>query len=166
MDPALLGAAPSGVAYTAVLVCHVAAALGGMVGLTAGVVSAARLLRARGGAVPASVRAYFAPGTNWAGRVLWLVPVFGAALLAMSGGDYGPGQVWVVAGIGMWAGAVALCEGVQWRAERRIRAALRGIASDAAAPPEVLVACRVVCVSGSAALAVLVAAMVVMTAKP
>lgn len=162
---------PSGPAYTVVLICHVAAVLTGMATIVAGAVAAAGLVTARDGPLRPSVRSYFSPGANWAGRVLYLVPVFGVALLAMSGGAYRLGSTWVLAGIGLWAAGMALAEGVLWPAERRVR---RALAVEAAGggngPPSVLPAAvqaaRVVCVSSAAVLGILVAAMVVMVAKP
>jgi hypothetical protein len=117
---------PSGPAYTVVLICHVAALLVGMVTVAAGAVVAGRLLAAGSGPVRTSVRSYFSPGANWAGRVLYLVPVFGALLIAMSGGAYRLGSAWVLWGIGLWVAGMALAEGVLWPAERRVRRALAG----------------------------------------
>lgn len=156
--------APTGPAFTVVLVCHVAAVLVALVAVIAGAVAALRVLRA-GGELPRSVRAYFSPGVNWTGRVLYLVPVFGAALLAMSGGAYRPGASWVVWGIGLWAAAAVLAEAVMWPAERKVQ---RGLAASAgAAPPgEVRAACRAVLLGAAGVVVLVVAAMVVMVAKP
>lgn len=181
----LAAALPSGPAYTVVLLCHVAAVLVGMVTLAAGVVFALRLLAAGDRPVPPSVRSYFSPGTNWAGRVLYLVPVFGAVLLALSGGAYRLGSDWVLAGIGLWVVAVGLAESVLWPAEQRIRRALAdpsatceppappsGLAQRpaVAAPPAAIQvarrAARTLCLSSAVVLVVLLAAMVVMFAKP
>lgn len=194
-------ALPSGPAYTVVLLCHVAAVLVGMVTMVAGVAFALRLLLSGHRPVPASVRSYFSPGTNWAGRALYLVPVFGAALLALSGGAYRFGSAWVLAGVGLWAAAVALAELVLWPAEQRIRRALSpvpvgaggragagtevdgaapvgavlgadpgaaapGAATRPQAPEEARRGARTLCLSSMAVLALLVAGMVVMFAKP
>lgn len=115
---------PSGPAYTVVLMCHVAAVLIGMLTMAAGAVFASRLLSAGDGPLPAGVRSYFSPGANWAGRVLYLVPVCGVALLAMSGGAYRVGSDWVITGIGLWLVAIGLAEAVLWPAEQRVRRAL------------------------------------------
>lgn len=157
---------PSGPAFTVVLVVHVAAVLLGALTLVAGSLAAARLVASRDGELPRSVRAYFSPGPNWAGRVLWLVPVAGAALLAMSGGAYRLDQGWVETGLGMWAAAITLCEGVVWRAERRVRDALDGTAPGLPAPPAAVRAGRVVRVAAPGVLALLAGAMAVMLAKP
>lgn len=203
-------ALPSGPAYTVVLLCHVAAVLVGMVTMVAGVAFALRLLVARDRPVPAAVRSYFSPGTNWAGRVLYLVPVFGAALLGLSGGAYRLWSAWVLAGVGLWVVSIALAELVLWPAEQRIRRALSlvpvgagvdggattvvgrsgataavggtvtdGAAMDGAAmdgaggvdplrqvPEAARQAARSVCLCSVAVLALLVAGMIVMFAKP
>jgi hypothetical protein len=113
---------PIGPAFTVVLICHVASVLLSLVAAVAGIVAGAVALTARGELAP-WVRSYFSPGVNWGGRVLSLVPVFGAMLLAMSGGAYHLGDAWVEAGIGLWAAATILAEGVVWPAERRVQRA-------------------------------------------
>ena len=73
-------------AYDMVLLAHVLSAL---VGLGAVVVAGAYALAlGRSGPGSEAVRRYYRPGVNWAGRVLFLVPVFGVALVAMSQGDW------------------------------------------------------------------------------
>lgn len=161
---ALAGRIPTGPAFTVVLVGHVAAVLVALVALVAGAVSAARLLAARG-ELSRSVRSYFSPGVNWAGRVLYLVPVFGAALLAMSGGDYRFGAAWVGWGIGLWVAATALAEVVLWPAERRVQRAL-GASEGPGVPDPARRACRTMCLATAGVVALIVAAMVVMVAKP
>jgi uncharacterized membrane protein len=160
-----LARVPTGPAFTVVLVCHVAVVLVGMVTLAAAGVSAARLVAARSGELPSSVRGYFSPGRSWAGRVLWLVPALGAALLGMSAGDYRLGQGWVAEGLALWALVIALCEVVLWPAERRVRAALAD-APSGPAPVAAVHASRVVLASSTSAFILLVAATVVMVARP
>jgi hypothetical protein len=157
--------APTGPAFTVVLVCHVAAALMAVLATVAGGVAAARVLCAKEGEVAPSARSYFSPGVNWAGRTLYLVPVFGAALLAMSGGAYRLGDAWVGWGIGLWVAAAVLAEGFLWPAERRVQRSLAGSA-EGEVPDAARTACRRVCVSSAGVLALVVAAMVVMVAKP
>jgi hypothetical protein len=156
---------PTGPAFTVVLIGHVAVVLIGLVTLVAGGLSAARLLLANGRELPPSVRSYFSPGVNWAGRVLYLVPVFGAALLAMSHGADRVGDAWVLEGIGLWAGAVTLAEGFLWPAERRVQRALEA-GDGAGAGSDVRKACRQICAAAAGASALVVAAMVVMVARP
>ncbi|MDA8312716.1 MAG: hypothetical protein M0Z46_19330 [Actinomycetota bacterium] len=155
---------PTGPAFTVVLVCHVAAVLMALVVSVAGAVAAARVLFTKEELAP-SVRSYFSPGVNWAGRVLYLVPVLGAALLAMSGGAYRLDATWVDWGLGLWAAAIALAEGVLWPAERRVQRILA--AADAGGVPEsARSGCKVMCASSVGVVALVVAAMVVMVAKP
>lgn len=156
--------APTGPAFTVVLVCHVAAALMAVLATVAGGVAAARVLSAKGEVAP-SARSYFSPGVNWAGRTLYLVPVFGAALLAMSGGAYRLGTAWVGWGIGLWVAATVLAEGSLWPAERRVQRSLAGSA-EGEVPDAARTACRRMCVSSAGVLVLVVAAMVVMVAKP
>ncbi len=156
--------APSGPAFTVVLICHVAAVLMALVAAVAGGVAAARVLVAKEELAP-SVRSYFSPGVNWAGRVLYLVPAFGVALVAMSGGAYRIDTVWVDWGIGLWAAATALAEGVLWPAERRVQRSLAA-ADGRGVPAAAKVGCRAMCASSAAVVALVVAAMVVMVAKP
>jgi uncharacterized membrane protein len=155
---------PTGPAFTVVLVGHVAAVLVALLAAVAGAVSAARVLTAKG-ELPPSVRSYFSPGVNWTGRVLYLVPVLGVALLAMSGGAYRLDAAWVDWGIGLWAAAAALAESVLWPAERRVQRELASSA-EAGVPAAVRRACRTMCVASAGLVALVVAAMVVMVAKP
>ncbi|MGH8979471.1 MAG: hypothetical protein ACRDWE_00415 [Acidimicrobiales bacterium] len=166
MTGALVAAGlPSGPAYTVVLVCHVAAVLVGLVAAVASAVAGARVLGAGAAPLSASVRRYFEPGVNWAGRVLYLVPVFGAALIAMSDGAYPLGAGWVLAGIGLWVAATAVAEAVLWPAERRVQRAL-SVPDASAVAPDARRACLAVCLAAATVVALVVAAMVVMVAKP
>lgn len=155
---------PSGFGFTVVLLCHVAAVLVSVITLVASALSAWRLWSAGGVPAPA-VRSYFSGGTNWAGRALWLVPAFGAGLIAMSGGAYRWSATWVLCGIGLWVGAIAVTEGVLWPAERRVRSVLSEQASSGGGGAAVALA-RVVCLSALAALALVLAATAIMLAKP
>jgi uncharacterized membrane protein len=81
---------------------------------------------------------YFQPGVNWTGRVVYGIPVFGFALLAMSQGAYALGDGWVLAGVALFAALALVCEGVLWPAERRVQDGVQGRApegGDAAAAP-------------------------------
>lgn len=156
--------APTGPAFTVVLVCHVAAALVALVAAAAGGAAAANVLVAKGD--PAAwVRSYFSPGVNWVGRALYLVPAFGAALVAMSKGAYPLGDGWVTSGIGLWVAATAVAEGFWWPAERRVQRSLAPPDGTGVAPGARR-ACRTMCASTTGVVALVVAAMVVMVAKP
>lgn len=164
---------PTGPAFTVVLVCHVAAVLLSLLATVAGAVAAARVLRAKEELAP-SVRSYFSPGPNWAGRTLYLVPVFGAALVAMSNGAYSFSTGWVDWGLGLWVAATAVAEAALWPAERRVQ---RGLAPPGGAAPTgtatavpvasaVRGACRAMCGWSAGVVVLVVVAMVVMVAKP
>jgi uncharacterized membrane protein len=164
--PRLASTLPSGPAYTVVLICHVAAVLVGIVAVVASGVAAARVLAARGGPLSSSVRTYFAPGVNWAGRVLYLVPVFGVALVELSHGVYPLSATWVLCGIGLWVSAMILAEGALWPAERRVQRALAATGTSEQILLDTARACRTVCLSAIGVLALLLTAMTVMLAKP
>lgn len=176
---------PTGIAFTVVLMVHVAAVLVTAVAVVASARSAARLLRAADGPVPDAVRSYFSEGVNWAGRALYVVPVAGAALVGMSGGDYRFGDTWVVCGFALWVAAIALGEAVLWPAERRVQRSLLstggvaagggvpGGASGVAVPAapaapaaEALAACRAIGWASAGILSLVIGAMAVMFAKP
>ena len=155
---------PTGPAFTVVLICHVASVLLALVVAVVGIVAAVLALTAKGELTP-WVRSYFSPGVNWGGRVLYLVPVFGAALLVMSSGAYQLGDTWVEVGLGLWAAAALLAEGVLWPAERRVQRALADWAGRGV-PAAVRGSCRTMFASAAGVVVLVVAAMVVMMAKP
>lgn len=175
---------PTGIAFTVVLMVHVAAVLVAAVAVVASARSAARLLRAADGPVPDAVRSYFSDGVNWAGRALYVVPVAGAALVGMSGGDYRFGDTWVVCGFALWVAAIALGEAVLWPAERRVQRSLLGTggatgggvsagapgvvvpAAPAVPAAEALAACRAIGWASAGILSLVIGAMAVMFAKP
>src|ERR1700730_3486374 len=103
-------------AYGLVLLAHVLAALVGF-GAVAVAGAYAMALR-RSGAVSESVRRYYRPGVNWVGRVLFLVPLFRVALMAMSQGDWSFSDGWITAGFVLWAFAALVAEMALWPAER------------------------------------------------
>ena len=147
-------------AYDVVLLAHVVVAV---VGLGAVVVAGAyALVLRRSGPGPESVRRYYRPGVNWAGRVLFLIPVLGLALMALSHGDWSFDDSWITVGLGLWTVVAVVAEMALWPAERRLQVAVAGPTTEAELGPMCL---RVVGLS--AALSVtLAAAAVVMVAKP
>jgi hypothetical protein len=160
---------PTGPAYDLVLLAHVIAVLIGVLAVAVSGVQSARLLGVRPDEeVPETLRRYYRPGVNWAGRVLWAVPPLGFALLGMSHGAYGPDDGWVLAGLAVWAVATGGAEGLLWPAERRIQASLAVDAPGAPVrPPGPLRRyCRVLCATAAVVLALLVAGCVLMVAKP
>jgi hypothetical protein len=121
--PVVLGATHARDAgYDVVLLAHVLAAA---VGLGAVVLAGtyAWTLR-RSGPGSESIRRYYRPGVNWAGRVLFLVPVLGVALMAMSHGDWSFSDGWIMAGLALWAAVAVTAEMALWPAERRLQDAV------------------------------------------
>ena len=118
--------------YDLVLVVHVLTAVVGLVAVVLAGCSALALGRAlaRGGAIPEALERYYRPGVNWAGRVLFLVPVLGVALLAMSGGQWGLADAWVSAGMAVWAVVAMAAEAVLWLTERRLQEVVAAACGD------------------------------------
>lgn len=119
--------------FDVVLLCHVVAAVVALGTVVATLVAAARVRAAHQGTVAAGVVRYFSPGTNWAGRSLYAVPLLGVALVAMSKGADSFDDTWVQLGFGLWVAATVLAEGILWPAERRLQAGLRDAALRASA---------------------------------
>lgn len=121
--------------YDLVLLAHVLSAVVGLValGVAAGSALALRGVLRRGAPVPEALARYYRPGVNWAGRVLFLVPVFGVALLVMSDGQWGFGDTWVTLGMAVWAGVAVLAEAALWPDERRLQDMVASIPAGAGA---------------------------------
>jgi len=157
---------PTGAGYSILLVLHVAAAVVGFGALLLTGVQAARA--ARGPSAPGAegVRRYFRPGINWAGRLLYAVPVLGFVLVADSDRAFTAGDGFVVAGLVLWLVAAGIAEAVVWPAERRIQV----LVTERWGDPDtgVLLArdCRRVVVAATALGVVFLAAVVVMVGKP
>jgi uncharacterized membrane protein len=147
-------------AYDLVLLAHVLSAL---VGFGAVVVAGGfALVLSRSGSGTEAVQRYYRPGVNWAGRVLFLVPVLGVALVLMSGGDYSFADGWISAGLALWAVAAIGAEMALWPAERQLQVAV----SEGAQPEAVRSRCRAIVAMAGAGFVVLVVATVLMVAKP
>lgn len=110
-------------AYDLVLLAHVLSALVGLVAVTAtgGFALALRAALRHGGPLPEALIRYYRPGVNRVGRVLFAVPVFGVALVAMSGGQWRWSDVWVSGGMAAWAAVAMVGEGALWPGERRLQ---------------------------------------------
>ena len=119
-------AQPQGPAFDIVLLLHVGCVLAGLAIVVTSAATAARLRRLlrAGRALPAPVVRYFRPGVNWAGRLVYGIPVFGFALLAMSHGAYALTDGWVASALAVFVVVVVLAESVLWPAERRIQASV------------------------------------------
>ena len=117
---------PDGAAFDVVLLLHVGCVVVGLVTTATAAATAGRLRRLLGSSrpLPEPLRRYFRPGTNWAGRTVYGIPVFGFALVAMSQGAYALGQGWVLGGLAIFAALAFLGEGVLWPAEQRLQIAL------------------------------------------
>jgi hypothetical protein len=176
---------PTGAAYDIVLLLHVACVVVGLVTVVVSWVQAARLRRLSSAApLPDPLRTYYSAGTNWAGRVLFGVPVFGFALLGMSKGAFGLRDGWVLGGLALWAVAAVVAELSLWPAERRLATAV-GVAAPAPDRPGAAATvgaasdatiedgtvswagdCRQVVTAAAAVVAVLLAASVLMVVQP
>jgi hypothetical protein len=154
-------------AYDVVLLAHVLAAL---VGLGAVVVAGAYALALRSsGPGSDAVRRYYRPGVNWAGRVLFLIPVLGVVLMAMSGGDWTFSDAWITIGLMLWAAVALVAEMALWPAERRLQVAVAAPSTVGDLHPmtaELRGECLRVAGMSAGLSAILVAAVVVMVAKP
>lgn len=118
--------APNGVGFDLVLLAHVGTALLAMgVFVTLGV-GAHRVRDSSSKGPSSSLRGLFRPGTDWAGRVVHAVPVFGFVLLALSGGAFDLSKPWVDVGAALYLGVAGVCEGLVFPAERAVKAALHG----------------------------------------
>jgi len=122
--------------YDLVLLAHVLTAVVGLgaLAVAAGSALALRGVLRRGGPVPDALARYYRPGVNWAGRVLFLVPVFGVALLAMSGGQWSFADLWVTVGMAVWAVVAVAAEVLVWPGERRLQAVVAALAAVGAPP--------------------------------
>jgi uncharacterized membrane protein len=109
-------------AYDIVLLAHVLAAAAGLVAVLLAGGYAWALLRT--GLSSETVRRYYRPGVNWAGRVVFLVPVLGLALMGMSHGDWSFDDAWIVVGLGLWALVAVTAEMALWPVERRLQEAV------------------------------------------
>lgn len=124
--------------YTVVLLAHVISGLLGFGVVMATGIQANSLRRSVPGTVPDRLVRFFRPGTNWAAFVLFLVPVFGIALLVLSRGRFRADSVWVLSGIACWTvAAVAAVRGV-WPAERRLQALVGAASASAGESVEIL----------------------------
>jgi hypothetical protein len=163
---------PDGAAFDIVLLLHVGCVVVGLVTTATAAATAGRLRRLLGSSLPLPdpLRRYFRPGTNWAGRTVYGIPVFGLALVAMSQGAYALGQGWVLGGLAIFAALALLGEGVLWPAEQRLQIGLSGADDGRAggkdAGQTLEREATVVSRAAVAALVLLVAGTVLMIAQP
>lgn len=169
-------------AYDIVLLAHVLTVAAGLVAVVVAGTSAAAL--SRPGPVPPYLLRYYRPGVNWAGRVLFLVPVLGFLLITLSDGQWAVSDRWIVIGLVLWLAAATLAEAVLWPAERRLQEEVRVAApgsrlskangsgqsgvegTEPIRSQELAALCRRVTVVAGMVTVILVGASVVMVAKP
>jgi uncharacterized membrane protein len=161
---------PQGAAFDIVLLFHVGCVVVGLATMTTSAATATRLRRVLPAAsdLPDALQRYFRPGVNWPARAVYGIPVFGVALLAMSGGAYSLRQGWVTLGIGVFIIVVLLGEGVLWPAERRLQVALGPTPADAvpAAPDAIGHDARIMALTAAGCLVLLVIGSAIMVAQP
>jgi Predicted integral membrane protein (DUF2269) len=163
---------PDGAAFDIVLLLHVGCVVVGLVTTATAAATASRLRRLLGSSrpLPEPLRRYFRPGTNWAGRTVYGIPVFGFALVAMSQGAYALGQGWVLGGLTIFAALAYVGEGVLWPAEQRLQIALSERADDTGGEEDAKHTLEhdatAVSRAAVAALVLLVAGTVLMVAQP
>jgi hypothetical protein len=146
-------------AYDLVLLAH---GLSALIGIGAVVVAGlCALALIRSGPSSEALARYYRPGVNWAGRVLFLVPVSGVALIAMSHGDWSYSDGWVSTGLVTWAFVAVVAEMALWPAERRLQVAV----GDPSSAEVLRSQCLGVVVTAAVLFAMLVVAVVVMVSK-
>jgi hypothetical protein len=160
---------PSGAAFDLVLLLHVACVVVGLATTIASAATASRVQRLIERSAPLSdaMTRYFAPGVNWAGRVMYGIPVFGFALLAMSRGAYALRDVWVMGGLGLFALLLLVAEGLLWPSERRLQGTLAEPMAKGVPPEAALLSdARVMRWSAAACIVLLLAGSALMVAQP
>lgn len=161
---------PQGAAFDIVLLFHVGCVVVGLATMTTGAATATRLRKVLPAAsdLPGALQRYFRPGVNWPARAVYGIPVFGVALLAMSGGAYSLRQGWVTLGIAIFIVVVFLGEGVLWPAERRLQVALAPVPLDGApaAPEAIGHDARTMALTASGCLVLLIIGSAIMVAQP
>lgn len=114
--------------FDALLVVHSLLAISALVVLL--VLRAAAVAAARGGELSAAARRSFTGRRELAGRVVHLVPLSGAGLLALSRGSYSLATGFVAVGLALWAIAAWSLEAVAFPAQRVVAAALAADGAD------------------------------------
>src|ERR1700685_3326126 len=86
--------------YDIVLLAHILAVVASF-GAVA-VAGAYAVALSRPGPGPDRVARYYRPGVNWAGKILFAVPLLGFILMALSHGDWTFSDAWIAIGLIMW----------------------------------------------------------------
>jgi uncharacterized membrane protein len=153
-----------GAGYEVVVLAHVLAAVIGFGAV--GVAGAYALVLGRRGPTSESVVRYYRPGVNWAGRVLFVVPILGFVLIGMSSstpGGYALSDGWVMVGLLLWAVAALAAEMVLWPTERGLQQLVATGEWEESAHRSLT---RRMAWTSGVLMGIFVAAMVVMVAKP
>jgi hypothetical protein len=157
---------PVGAGFDLLLLAHVACVIVGLGAIVVSGIQALRLLTLPADEpIPATLLRYFSPGTNWVGRTLYGVPLFGFALLAASGGAFDLGDEWVAIGLVLWGLVALAAEGLLWPAERRVQTVLSTV-GESERPVHCRAPARRIAVVGSLLVVVLLGATVLMVAQP
>ena len=115
-------AAPRSALFDVFLIIHVLVGLASLVVLGAMYGALAGLSKSSAGERwPAGPARFFAPGHEIGGRVLYLIPVTGFALLGASHGDSSRHDSFVQIGLGMWVIAALVAEVWVFPATQRLR---------------------------------------------
>lgn len=123
---------PRSALYDIVLLVHILVAIGVIVTLLSSYVAAAAIGKVvQGEPWPASASRYFRPGPDLVGRVLYLVPVTGFALLGLSKHVFSLATPFVGIGLGLWVVAAVVAEVFVFRPAARVAEV---VASSATAP--------------------------------
>ncbi len=165
--------------YDVLFVAHVAAGVVGFGAIGAAGYEARSGLRAADPAHDLALRRFFRPGVDWAGRVIFLVPLLGLALL-FGGTRPDVSSAWPWIGLAIWLAAAGVATGGCWPAERAAQSAMArlvqqsdggGGREEQGARPEVLAeefrrACLRIERSAGAVSLLFLAAVAVMIAQP
>lgn len=113
--------------YDVLLLCHIAAAFIGFGSVAVGGYYAAAGRHSPRPAAEEALRRFFQPGVDWAGRLIFLVPLLGLAMLL--GGDRSDlPSLWPWLGLFLWAVACGVLTARGWPAERRAQGELAVLA--------------------------------------
>lgn len=106
--------------YDAILIAHVVAAIGGFGANGLAGMYAGQLLPSPS----ESALRYFSSTKFVAEKLIYLVPVFGLAMISISHGTQELLKPWVLVGMLAWLLAIAVAHAVVWPLERKIHIAL------------------------------------------
>jgi hypothetical protein len=108
----MIATTASSAAFDVVLIVHVLVAVISVIVLAAAYVAAASLGRVEPSSPwPEGARRFFTPGPDIAGRIVYLVPISGFALVGLSQGEFDLSEAFI--GIGMLLSVVTIVAG-EW----------------------------------------------------